>query len=382
MQKEIRSALGMLEEKVDKFEGLEEVRMNIHAFIRLLQAWKAEEEEQIEYSPVPLHFIFSGEAGTGRTQAAELMGEIYHVLGYLTEGKLIEAEARELEESEVQEKAIGNVLLLTNLSGLNQERIELLETLMNTHQENIAVMLKGTPQEVEELLEAYPKLRIRFCKSLYFADQQEREEAEKIVQEEQKAHPEVTEKFPALKFLDADTRTGMLLRPGARMDLTAYTQDELRIRLVYKKLKLPMEMDAYVFLLHEDEMTRYDEEMIFFGNLISQDNGAAVVEGTRYPETAFILNRIYQEIQKIAICFSAYGDNAAFDFSQIEKPVLQVFHGEEQIAWMDLQNLKTERTLVAAELYRYQNTWKIRAVSAGYRDGLAQLCQRYGIEVE
>ena len=35
-----------------------------------------------------------------------------------------------------------------------------------------------------------------------------------------------------------------------------------------------------------------------------------------------------------------------------------------------------------AEIYRYQNTWKFRAVSAGYRDGLEQLCQRFGIEVE
>ena len=120
----------------------------------------------------------------------------------------------------------------------------------------------------------------------------------------------------------------------------------------------------------------------FFGNLISQNGGAAVVDGAEYPEAAFQLPKLFQDIQKIAVCFSAYGDNPDFDFSQVEKPVLQIFHKEEQIAWMDLQNLKSERTLVAAEIYRYQNTWKFRAVSAGYRDGLEQLCQRFGIEVE
>jgi len=49
---------------------------------------------------------------------------------------------------------------------------------------------------------------------------------------------------------------------------------------------------------------------------------------------------------------------------------------------MDLQNLKFERTVVAAELYRHQKTWKLRAVSAGFCDGLEKLCQRFGIEVE
>ena len=49
---------------------------------------------------------------------------------------------------------------------------------------------------------------------------------------------------------------------------------------------------------------------------------------------------------------------------------------------MYLENLTQERTLVSAELYRWKNSWKFRAVSAGYRDGLAELCARYGIEVE
>jgi len=33
------------------------------------------------------------------------------------------------------------------------------------------------------------------------------------------------------------------------------------------------------------------------------------------------------------------------------------------------------------EFYLYKGEWKISAVGAGYKDGMAKLCNRYGIEV-
>ncbi|MDE7122288.1 MAG: TerD family protein, partial [Oscillospiraceae bacterium] len=105
-------------------------------------------------------------------------------------------------------------------------------------------------------------------------------------------------------------------------------------------------------------------------------------EQMNYPECVFSLSRTAPEIQKIAVCFSAYGNNPAFDFSQVEEPVLQVLQGNTQIAYMDLSHLQKERTVVAVELYRYRNSWKLRVVAAGYHDGLRELCARFGIETE
>ena len=403
MQNEPNQSLALLEQKLDQFKGLTEVKLNIHAFIRLMQVWKAETEQHLDYTPVPLHLIFAGEAGTGGTQAAEIMGEIYHVLGFLSEGETIRLNAAELGQAsseEVLAKAEGNLLLLSHPDGMTLEGADVLETLLNSHRENLAVILRGTHQETEALFEKIPSLRMRFSKYFAFADFQGEDfqvkpsspkfeifdvsslaEQEEQLEALQEAEFPVPEK-PLPRKLDASARTGTLLKAGARLDLSDYLAEEIRIRLVYQKLKLPMEMDAYVFMLHENELTGSDDDMVFFGNLISKNGGAAIVDGAEFPETAFILNRVYQDIQKIAVCFSAYGDNPAFDFSQVEKPVLQIFHHDEQIAWMDLQHLKTERTLVAAELYRYQNSWKFRAVASGYRDGLEDLCHRFGIEVE
>ncbi|MBR1528770.1 MAG: TerD family protein [Oscillospiraceae bacterium] len=386
-----------LEYKLDQFQGLQEMKISIHAFIRLLQVWKQEEKQEIIYTPVPLHMIFSGEEGTGRTQAAELMGQIYHALEYLSEGGLVKADAAALDE-ELAEKAAGNILLLSRPDELNQENFQILESMLNRH--DLVIILRGTPQEIQAAFEILPELRVRFPQICQFADAQkenavaqassrrleifdvsslaEQEEQLEALQEAEFPVPE----RPVPQKLDKNLKTGEMLRAGARFDLTSYLEEEIRVRLVWQKLYLPMEMDAYVFLLHDNELTGCDEDMVFFGNLISKNGGAAIVDGAEYPEAAFRLNRVYQDIQKIAVCFSAYGDHPDFDFSQIEKPVLQIFHGTEQIAYMPLENLSKERTLVAAEIYRYQNTWKFRAVSAGYRDGLEQLCQRFGIEVE
>lgn len=391
-----------LESILEHFQGLQEVKISIHALIRLLQVWKEEEKQNIPFSPVPLHMVFSGQEHTGRTQAAELMAKIYYALEYLSEGNLIKADAEICSQpeaaQELAEKAAGNLLLLSRPDKLTQEGAEFLENMLNRCHDLI-VILRGTPEEIQTLFENLPELQIRFCQTCVFEDIQ-KEEIQPQTSENQEisdvsALAEQTEQLETLqnaefseperplpKKLDKYLKTGQSLKAGARFDLTSFLQDEIRVRLVWNTLYLPMEMDAYVFLLHDNELTGCDEDMVFFGNLMSKNGGAAIVDGAEYPEAAFRLKRVYQDIQKIAVCFSAYGDNPAFDFSKIENPVLQIFHGDEQIAYMELQNLKTERTLVAAEIYRYQNTWKLRAVSAGYRGGLEHLCQTFGIEVE
>ena len=390
-----------LEQQLNQLEELQQIRLSVSVFIRLLKVLQEEKEKKIPYVPVPLHLLFAGEEGTGRTRAAELIGQIYHAVGCLSEGNLIQASARELGQESVFElvsRAEGNVLLLSEISTLTPNGADFLETILSDGSGNLAVILKGTPQELECLLEAMPQLRQRFCECFAFADFQKEPvqksgrkfeifDVSSLAEQEEQLEALQEAEFPVPKLplpvkFSRKNRDGTALQAGQRLDLTPYSEEEIRIRLVWERLKLPMEMDAYVYLLHENEMTSCDEDMIFFGNVISQSGGAAVVEHAEYPETAFVLNRIFQDVQKIAVCFSAYGDNPAFDFSQVVKPVLQIFHGTEQIAYMELQNLSTERTLVAAELYRWKNSWKFRAVAAGYRDGLEELCARFGIETE
>ena len=388
--------------ELEQFEKLQEFRLPMQSFIRLLKLLKEEKNRNIPCVPVPLHLLFAGEEGSGRTRAAEQIGQIYHELSNLSEGAVIQTQAKELATEtvfELVERAEGNILLISELDGLTLSGADFLETILTDGRGNLAVILKGTPEEIEKLLEDMPQIRQNFCEYFASADfpvevppkkaesgfeifdvSSLAEQKEQLEAQKKSEFP--TPEIPFPSHFDKKNRDGELLKAGARMDLTPWVEQEIRIRLVWDVLKLPMEMDAYVYLLHDNEMTVCDEDMIFFGNLVSQNGAAAVADGAEFPETVFNLNRMSPEIQKIAVCFSAYGDNPEFDFSKVKNPVIQIFHNNEQIAYMYLENLTQERTLVSAELYRWKNSWKFRAVSAGYRDGLAELCARYGIEVE
>ena len=52
----------------------------------------------------------------------------------------------------------------------------------------------------------------------------------------------------------------------------------------------------------------------------------------------------------------------------------------ERVSFL-MEGLTAEATVVAMEFYLYKGEWKISAVGAGYKDGMAKLCNRYGIEV-
>lgn len=394
MQEEL---LTELEQKLDCFQGLADVKVHIHAWIRLLQVQQNEKSKGFYGASVPLHLVFMGESGTGKTQTGEFIAQVYYALGMLSEGKFIKTSASELQQETILQQAeqiSGNVWMLTDLDMLSEQVLELLLEILQW--EDFAVIFAGTNAEIESMLCQFPVLRLKICKYLSFADYYpENLHTQETVHEHdvfdiasltsgdrqipEIVLPEIIK--PVSEAIAININQGDLLCSGARMDLTPYVQNQIRIRLVYQKLKLHMEMDAYVFLLYDDELTRCDEDMVFFGNISSKDGGAVIIENAVYPECAFCLNQIHEDIRKIAVCFSAYGNRAEFDFSQIEAPVLQVFQGNTQIACMDLSELQALRTLVAVELYRYHNSWKLRAVASGYCDGLEQLCKRFGIEV-
>lgn len=382
-----------LEQRFRCLQGLAEVKSDICAWMRLLYVCQSETLQGMSAVPMPLHLVFMGESGTGKTETGRIVAKGYHSLGLLTGGRMISENAACLTAQTIRaqaQKVIGNVWMLDHVDMMADDMLEnLLEILQ---WKNFAVIFSGTKAEIGRMLHKFPVLRLKLCKYLHFTDAQpmgfylqnrDSEEDENVENAENRdfaglpAHAENSE-----QDLNYNPQEGDFLRPGARMDLTPYVRNEIRIRLRYKKLKQRMEMDSYVFLLRDGEQTAQDEDLIFFGNAGSLDGSVRVMEQEEYPECGFSLNRTAPEIQKIAVCFSAYGNNPAFDFSQIEAPVLQVLQGNTQIAYMDFSHLQTERTVVAVELYRYRSSWKLRVVAAGYHDGLRELCARFGIETE
>lgn len=383
--------LAELEKKLDYFHGLTEVKLKMHAWINLLQIQKNEISKNLHDSSIPLHLVFVGEFRTGKTRTAELLAKTYAELDLLSMGELIKLNASDLtEESILQQanQALGNVWLITHVHTMSEPVfLKLLDILQ---WENFAVILSGSELEIEKLFYQFPVLRLKFANYFYFKDiQPEYLNLQKLESSSDKTatsylvseQEQISEtEFAILKSksqtLALDSKEGDFLLSGNRMDLTPYIHNEIKIRLAYQKLMRRMELDTYLFMLNQNEPVIL-ENMLFFGNISSENGAVSVIEHAVYPECVFRLHKIEEKVQKIAICFSIYGNQKSLNFSKIEKPVLQIFQGNTQLAYLDLSNLQ-KRSVMALELYRYKNSWKLHALANDY-DSLEQLCEEFGI---
>ena len=156
-------------------------------------------------------------------------------------------------------------------------------------------------------------------------------------------------------------------------------QGVLKAALEHQGFRTQLELDCYLFLLQGNQKVRGDGDLVFFGNRTAADGAMRLSETG---EVALLdLGLLEPSIERIAVCWSVYGDEPEKNFSQVQEPVLRIFSGERELCRLKLEDLQV-KTLVAVEVYRYKGAWKLNFVGAGYRDGLRRLCGSYGVEVE
>jgi SpoVK/Ycf46/Vps4 family AAA+-type ATPase len=121
---------------------------------------------------------------------ARLLGEIYHEIGILSKGHLIETDRSGLvagylgqtaiKVSEVVQEALGGILFIDEAYSLTQEAPwgdqfgrEAIDTLlkrMEDHRDDLIVIVAGYTEPMKAFLESNPGLHSRFNKFLHFDD--------------------------------------------------------------------------------------------------------------------------------------------------------------------------------------------------------------------
>lgn len=171
------------------------------------------------------------------------------------------------------------------------------------------------------------------------------------------------------------------LKRGQRIGLNGFDLEKIQIRMQYDSKPPEMEIDPYVFLLDEKDRAEQDDRLIFFGNPVSSDGSVVLKETGSISELTMNLKKTAPEIDRIAISYAIYGNRSGDYFSKVKNPVLFLFSGEVEQMRFYPEDLLFETTIVMAEFYRYKGEWKVKAVGAGYRDGLKRLCESYGLEI-
>lgn len=178
-----------LQKELDGYIGLKNVKGEVRSLINMAQVYQKRRENDLPVADMSLHMVFSGNPGTGKTMIARLMARVYHSLGILSKGHLVEVDRSGLvagyvgqtaiKTSKVLEQAAGGVLFIdeaytltfgTAENDFGQEAVDTILKAMEDNREDLVVIVAGYTERMHDFIESNPGLRSRFNRYLEFPD--------------------------------------------------------------------------------------------------------------------------------------------------------------------------------------------------------------------
>lgn len=169
----------------------------------------------------------------------------------------------------------------------------------------------------------------------------------------------------------------LVMKRGQRVAVSGYVGSAFSIYFSCEKTR-SVDVDPYVFLLDKDGRALGDSSLVFFGNEISDSGEVRYCPGDGHIEVD--LAKTDFRIERIVLAYAVYAADNINNFSVIRSPRISVRSDKEHLSF-SMDGLSSEAAVVAMELYLYKGEWKISAVGAGYNNGMAKLCNSYGIDV-
>ncbi|MBU2650938.1 MAG: AAA family ATPase [Bacteroidetes bacterium] len=172
--------------EMDQLIGLNNIKEEIRNMIKLVRYYRDINKDVQKAFPV--HSIFTGNPGTGKTTVARIMGNIYKSLGILERGHLIETDASDLiagylgqtalKTRDKINEAMGGILFIDEAYSLTEglhpefgkKAVSTLIKQMEDRRGEFSVIVAGYSMPMAEFLESNPGIRSRFDQTFLFQD--------------------------------------------------------------------------------------------------------------------------------------------------------------------------------------------------------------------
>ena len=175
--------------QLDTMTGLSTIKKEMRELYQFLQIQKKREKETGKASTLNLHFLFTGNPGTGKTTVARILGRLFKAIDLLQDDKVVERAGKDLvgqfvgstpkKVNETVDQAMGGILFideaytLTPDSGMDSFSKEAVDTLLKRLEDDrgkFICIAAGYKKEMQHFLTANPGLPSRFTRTLHFAD--------------------------------------------------------------------------------------------------------------------------------------------------------------------------------------------------------------------
>lgn len=172
--------------ELNSLVGLSNVKKEVNELIKLVRFYQEEGKDVM--NKFPLHSVFTGNPGTGKTTVARILARIFKAIGIIERGDLIECDREKLvgafvgqtaiKTNEMIDKAQGSVLFIDEAYSLTSghggdfgnEAIDTLLKRMEDKRGEFIVIVAGYTDRMVSFLESNPGLRSRFDRKFDFED--------------------------------------------------------------------------------------------------------------------------------------------------------------------------------------------------------------------
>lgn len=154
----------------------------------------------------------------------------------------------------------------------------------------------------------------------------------------------------------------------------------------------PFDLDASAIICGADGKALSEESFVYYNSLVDP-SGAVVHQGDNRTgagdgddeQIIINLDKVPAEASKIAIiCSIDDPGNAGLTFGQVSNAYIRLINNQnpfgEEVRYDLGEDAGQEKSLIFAEIYRYNGSWKMKAVSQGYNSGLAGVIADFGLQ--
>lgn len=190
VEPESQQSLDELFKELNSLIGLGRVKEEVHQLIQFARVQDMRQKKGLGTMNLSLHSVFYGSPGTGKTTIARIYGKMLKAMGLLEKGHLVETDRAGLvanfvgqtanKTDEKIKEAMGGVLFIDEAYSLykgentqwdyGSEAIEILMKRMEDYRNNLAVIVAGYPEPMDNFLNSNEGFKSRFVNYIHFED--------------------------------------------------------------------------------------------------------------------------------------------------------------------------------------------------------------------